>query len=131
MLNKWMGCGRLTRDVDVKNAGETTVAKYTLAIDRKYSKSDDKQTDYIPCVCFGKTAEFAEKYLHKGMKIIVVGRIQTGSYEKDGVRHYTTDIIVEEHEFAESKSAESNNNTANDDGEFMKFDESAESALPF
>lgn len=133
MLNKWIGCGRLTKDVDVKTtSGETKIARYSLAIDRKYSKSDDKQTDYIPCVCFGKTAEFAEKYLHKGMKIIVVGRIQTGSYEKDGVKHYTTDIIVEEHEFAENKSAESNSSTAvKDDGEFMKFDASAESMLPF
>ena len=131
MLNKWIGCGRLTKDVDGKTSGETKIARYSLAIDRKYSKSDDKQTDYIPCVCFGKTAEFAEKYLHKGMKIIVVGRIQTGSYEKDGVKHYTTDIIVEEHEFAESKSAEANSTAVKDDGEFMKFDASAESMLPF
>ena len=128
-MNKWIGCGRLTRDPDMKSSGDTTVAKYTLAIDRKYSKSDDKQTDFISCVCFGKTAEFAEKYLHKGMKIIVVGRIQTGSYEKDGKKVYTTDIVVEEHEFCESKGAETSVMNGSSDDEFATIGD--QTTLPF
>lgn len=130
MLNKWCGCGRLTKDVDFR-AGDNPIGKFTLAIDRKYSKSDDKQTDFISCVSFGKTAEFAQKYLTKGTKVIVVGRIQTGSYEKDGRKTYTTDIIVEEVEFAESKHTESDStNSKPDDDNFMKFD-GKPTELPF
>lgn len=130
-MNKCVLCGRLTKDVEVKQ-GDNLLARYSLAVDRKYSKSDDKQTDFINCVCFGKTAEFAEKYLHKGMKILIVGRIQTGSYTNNaGQKVYTTDIIVEEHEFVESKATESNStNSNNTDGEFMKFDGSS-AELPF
>lgn len=103
MLNKCFICGRLTRDVETRD-GDIKIAKYSLAVDRKGTKGEEKQTDFLNCVCFGKTAEFAEKYLHKGMKIIVIGRIQTGSYtNKEGQKVNTTDIIVEEHEFAESK----------------------------
>ena len=131
MLNKWIGVGRLTKNPEVKTSGETTVAKYSLAIDRKYSKGEEKQTDFISCVCFGKTAEFAEKYLHKGMKIIVVGRIQTGSYtNKEGQKIYTTDIVVEEHEFCESKTESDSTKSNNTDDSFMHFD-STESSLPF
>lgn len=132
MLNKCILCGRLTKDVEVRSSGDTLVARYSLAVDRKYSKNEEKQTDFINCVCFGKTAEFAEKYLHKGMKILIVGRIQTGSYTtKDGRKVYTTDIIVEEHEFVESKATESNStNSNNTDGEFMYFDSSS-AELPF
>ena len=87
------------------------VARYSMAVDRKYKKDGDEQTaDFINCVAFGKNGEFAEKYLHKGTKIAITGRIQTGSYEKDGVKHYTTDIVVEEHEFCESKGASSESN---------------------
>lgn len=131
MLNKWIGVGRLTKNPEVKTSGETTVAKYSLAIDRKYSKGEEKQTDFISCVCFGKTAEFAEKYLHKGMKIIVVGRIQTGSYtNKEGQKIYTTDIVVEEHEFCESKTESDSAKSNNADDSFMHFN-STESSLPF
>ena len=128
MLNKFLGCGRLTKDPEMRDAGEMRVAKYTLAIDRKGKK---EETDFLNCVCFGKTAEFAEKYLHKGMKIIIVGRVQTGSYtNKDGIKVYTTDIVVEEHEFAESKnSSENSDNGGSGDG-FMKIDNSS-SELPF
>lgn len=127
MLNKCLLCGRLTKDVEVRT-GDTMVAKYSLAVDRKYSKGDEKQTDFINCVCFGKTAEFAEKYLKKGTKIIVVGRIQTGSYtNKDGQKVYTTDIVVEEHEFCES-AQKSEQKPADD--EFMKFD-GGSAELPF
>lgn len=132
MLNKCVLCGRLTKDAEVRSSGDTLVARYSLAVDRKYSK--DNETDFLNCVCFGKTAEFAEKYLHKGMKIIVVGRIQTGSYtNKDGQKVYTTDIVVEEHEFCESKNSATDVNSTNSnnaDGEFMKFDGSS-TELPF
>lgn len=127
-MNKWIGMGRLTKDPDVR-AGETTVARYTLAVDRRFAKGDDK-TDFINCVCFGKAAEFAEKYLKKGTKILVSGRIQTGSYEKDGKKVYTTDIIVEDQEFAESKSnAESSAPQREDD--FMDMSNVDTSDMPF
>ncbi|MBR5116496.1 MAG: single-stranded DNA-binding protein [Lachnospiraceae bacterium] len=104
--------GRLTRDPDIRySQGEnaSAVARYTLAVDRRFVRRDnpDAQTaDFIGCVAFGKAAEFAEKYLHKGTKIAVTGRIQTGSYtNKEGQKVYTTDVVVEEQEFAESKNA--------------------------
>lgn len=122
-MNKWIGCGRLVKDPDVKN-GQTMVARYTLAIDRR---TKEKETDFISCVTFGKSAEFAEKYLKKGMKILVVGRIQTGSYEKDGKKIYTTDVIVEEHEFVESKGESSKEEKS--DGDFMEVGE--QTSLPF
>ena len=104
-MNTFIGMGRLTKDVDVKNTENTTVARYTLAIDR-FGK--DKGADFIPCVCFGKTADFAEKYLKKGMKVAVEGRIQTGSYtNKDGNKVYTTDVIVNAHHFCEGKGTAS------------------------
>jgi single-strand DNA-binding protein len=109
-MNKVILMGRLTRDPDVRySQGETpmAIARYTLAVDRRFKRDGDEQTaDFISCVAFGKSGEFAEKYLKKGTKICVVGRIQTGSYtNKDGVKVYTTDVVVEEHEFAESKNA--------------------------
>lgn len=100
-MNRWTGIGRITRDPDIRQSGETKIARYTLAVDRR-NKQDG--ADFIPCVCFGKTADFVEKYLQKGMKIAVEGRIQTGSYEKNGQKVYTTDIIVDSHEFVESRS---------------------------
>lgn len=104
-MNKALLIGRLTADPEVKNGGSSSaVAHYRLAVDRQYKKEGQPDADFIPCVAFGKSADFAGKYLHKGMKIAVEGRIQTGSYEKDGVKHYTTDIIVERQEFCESKS---------------------------
>ena len=100
-MNKFIGIGRLTKDPDVRYSGETCIARYILAIDRRTSK---EETDFIPCVAFGKSGEFVEKYLKKGTKIAVVGRIQTGSYKnKNGDTVYTTDVVVEEHEFCESK----------------------------
>ena len=111
-MNKVILMGRLTRDPDVRySQGENSsaVARYTLAVDRRFVRRDnpDAQTaDFIGCVAFGKAAEFAEKYLRKGTKIAVTGRIQTGSYtNKDGVKVYTTDVVVEDQEFAESKNA--------------------------
>ena len=113
-MNKVILCGRLTRDPEVRySSGEnqTAVARYTLAVDRRFKRQGDEQTaDFINCVVFGRGAEFAENYLHQGTKIIAEGRIQTGSYtNKDGQRVYTTDVVVENQEFAESKAASANN----------------------
>lgn len=109
-MNKVILMGRLTRDPEVRySAGEnaTAVARYTLAVDRRFRRNDgDASADFIGCVAFGRQAEFAEKYFRQGIKIAITGRIQTGSYtNKDGVRVYTTDVVVEEQEFAESKNA--------------------------
>ena len=109
-MNKVILMGRLTKDPEVRySAEQTAIARYTLAVDRR---TKDAAADFIPCVAFGRSAEFAEKYLHKGIKIVIVGRIQTGSYtNRDGQKVYTTDVIVEEQEFAESKSAQMPVNT--------------------
>ena len=109
-MNKVILMGRLTRDPEVRySQGEnpTAIARYTLAVDRRFNRNnDDQSADFIGCVAFGRAAEFAEKYFRKGTKIAVTGRIQTGSYtNKDGVRVYTTDVVVEEQEFAESKNS--------------------------
>lgn len=109
-MNKVLLIGRLTRDPDIRNGNDSMVARYTLAVDRPYSKGEEKQADFISCVCFGRSAEFAEKFLTKGKKIAIEGRIQTGSYEKDGQKIYTTDVIVDRHEFCESKGAEDSGN---------------------
>ena len=129
MANKVFLCGRLTKDPEVKT-GENTVARYTLAVDRRFSKGEE--TDFINCVCFGKAAEFAEKYLKKGIKIIIVGRIQTGSYtNKDGQKVYTTDIIIEDQEFAESKGSANTEEKPAKDNDFMDISDSVKSDMPF
>lgn len=106
-MNKVILIGRLVRDAEVRytqGAEPMAIARYTLAVDRR--KKDENSADFISCVAFGKSAEFAEKYLHKGIKIAVEGRIQTGSYtNKDGKKIYTTDVVVESTEFAESKNS--------------------------
>ncbi|MBQ5676187.1 MAG: single-stranded DNA-binding protein [Lachnospiraceae bacterium] len=110
-MNKVILMGRLTRDPEVRySQGETplAIARYSLAVDRRGNRnSQDGQTaDFINCVAFGRAGEFAEKYFRKGTKILITGRIQTGSYtNKDGVKVYTTDVVVEEQEFAESKAS--------------------------
>ena len=109
-MNKVILMGRLTRDPEVRysqGATATAVARYTLAVDRRFKRDGEASADFINCVSFGRSAEFAEKYFRQGLKVVVTGRIQTGSYtNKDGVRVYTTDVVVEEQEFAESKAAE-------------------------
>ena len=141
-MNKVELIGHLCADPDVRyTTGEhqTCIARYRLAVNRKYSKDGEQQADFISCVAFGKSGEFAEKYLHKGIKIAIVGRIQTGSYtNKDGQRVYTTDVVVEDHEFCESKgSSESGQQSesspygqAGDDG-FMNIPDGIEDGLPF
>ena len=108
-MNKVILMGRLTRDPEVRySQGEnaTAVARYSLAVDRRFRRDNEPTADFINCVAFGRAAEFAERYLRQGTKIAVTGRIQTGSYtNRDGVKVYTTDVVVEEQEFAESKAA--------------------------
>ena len=111
-MNKVILMGRLTRDADIRySQGEQSmaIARFSLAVDRRFKRAGDQQTaDFISCVAFGKTAEFIEKYCHQGTKLVVDGRIQTGSYtNKDGVKVYTTDVVCENLEFAESKAASS------------------------
>ena len=109
-MNKVILMGRLTRDPEVRysQGGENSlaIARYTLAVDRRFKRNGDDQTaDFIGCVAFGRNAEFAEKYFRQGLKVVVTGRIQTGSYtNKDGQKVYTTDVVVEEQEFAESRA---------------------------
>ena len=145
-MNKWIGIGRLTRDPEVRysNGDEPmAIARYTIAVDRKKTKSnEDPGADFISCVAFGKLGEFAEKYLKKGTKIAVEGRIQTGSYtNKDNQKVYTTDIVVESQEFAESKRGmseedkEARDNAAMAAGgygdEFMNIPDGLDEELPF
>ena len=146
-MNRVVLIGRLTKDPEVRySQGEnaTAVARYTLAVDRRFNRNNDEQTaDFINCVAFGRSGEFAEKYLHKGTKIAITGRIQTGSYtNKDGVRVYTTDVVVEDQEFAESKNASAANGgyapaerndsapAAAGDG-FMNIPDGIDEELPF
>ena len=103
--------GRLTKDPETRTNSGTTVSRYTLAVDRRYKTNNGQTADFINCIAFGRQAEFAEQYLHKGTKMVITGRIQTGSYtNKDGQRVYTTEVVVDSAEFAESKSANSTNN---------------------
>ena len=111
-MNKVVLMGRLTRDPEVRySQGEkaTAIARYTLAVDRTFKRDGEQTADFINCVVFGRSAEFAERYFRQGTKIAISGRIQTGSYtNKDGVKVYTTEVVVDEQEFAESKAASAN-----------------------
>ena len=145
-MNKVILMGRLTRDPEVRySQGEqaTAIARYTLAVDRRFRREGDQQTaDFIGCVAFGRQGEFAETYLRTGTKIAITGRIQTGSYtNKDGQKVYTTDVVVEEQEFAESKAASEGNggftpadrpspSVAAGDG-FMNIPDGIDEELPF
>ena len=131
MLNRVILIGRTTKEPDVRYSTDGKgVAKFTLAVDRKFSK--EKETDFISCVAFGKTAEVIEKFVRKGNKIAVVGRIQTGSYKgKDGNTVYTTDVMVEEVEFCESKGESKPKEPETDKDGFMNIDPSLDSELPF
>lgn len=149
-MNKVILMGRLTRDPDVRySQGEraTAVARYTLAVNRRSKRDGEPDADFVNCVAFGRAGEFAEKYFRQGIKIVISGRIQTGSYtNKDGIKVYTTDVIVEEQDFCESKAATDQYNgggmqTANPskppqpsqaagDG-FMNIPDGLEEELPF
>lgn len=138
-MNKVILMGRLTRDPEVRyTQGDNAmaIARYSLAVDRRFKRDGEPDADFINCVAFGKAGEFAEKYLKKGIKIAVVGRIQTGSYtNKDGQKVYTTDVVVEEQEFAESKNSGSSDNnqsaSANKDMGFMNIPDGIDEELPF
>lgn len=108
-MNNVVLMGRLTRDPEVRysqGASAMAIARYTLAVDRRFRRDGEPTADFIPCVAFGRTGEFAEKYFRQGMRVCVSGRIQTGSYDRqDGTKVYTTEVIVDNQEFAESKSA--------------------------
>ena len=140
-MNKVILIGRLTRDPEVRytqGQESSCVARYTLAVDRKFNR-EQQSADFINCVAFGKNGEFAERYLRQGVKIAVTGRIQTGSYiNKDGQKVYTTDIVVEEHEFCESKGsgqqtgqqAQAPKMPTDSDG-FMNIPDGIDEELPF
>lgn len=138
-MNKCMLMGRLTRDPEVRMSGDTAVARFSLAVDRRFKKDGEQTADFINCVAFGKTAEFIEKYGRKGTKFVVEGRIQTGSYtNKDGQKVYTTDVVVEQVEFAESKNSsgeggatETSNNSVSTDTSFMNISDGIDEELPF
>ena len=136
-MNKVIEIGRLTKDPEIRysqGANTTCVARYTLAVDRKFKQEGQPTADFINCIAFGKLGEFAEKYLRKGIKIAVTGRIQTGSYKnKDGNTVYTTDVVVEEQEFCESKS-QSNSQpqpTPSNDNSWVNIPDGVEDSLPF
>lgn len=145
-MNKVIIMGRLTRDPEVRySQGDNSmaIARYTLAVDRRFNRSgnDENTADFIGCVAFGKSGEFAEKYFRKGTKVIVTGRLQTGSYtNKEGQKVYTTDVVAEDQEFAESKNASGSdggnfqNNSRPDvsagDG-FMNIPDGIDEELPF
>lgn len=143
-MNKVILMGRLTRNPEVRyGAGEnsTAVARYTIAVERRFKRDGEQSADFIGCVAFGRNAEFAEKYLRQGTKIVLTGRIQTGSYtNRDGQKVYTTDIVVEEQEFAESKTAAGNGGQNNysrplaapsDADGFMNIPDGIDDELPF
>lgn len=138
-MNKVILMGRLCADPEVRyaqNQNQIAIARYRLAVDRRFKREGDQTADFILCIAFGKTAEFVERYLRQGTKIIITGRIQTGSYtNKDGQKVYTTDVVVEEQEFAESKSASGNSGgltpqAADPDG-FMSLPDGIDEELPF
>lgn len=149
-MNKVILMGRLTRDPEVRySQGENSlaIARYTLAVDRRFNRnnSDEQTADFINCVAFGRAGEHAEKYFRKGLKLLVTGRIQTGSYtNKDGVRVYTTEVVVEEQEFAESKNSSGSGNDGGYSGNanrasepsgagdgFMNIPDGIDEELPF
>ena len=146
-MNKVVLMGRLTRDPEVRyarNDNSLAIARYTLAVDRRFKRDGEQDADFIPCTVFGKSAEFAERYFHQGIKIVISGRIQTGSYtNQEGQKVYTTEVIVEEQEFAESKAASeryqqqgggqvSKPNPADAVGDgFMNVPDELEDELPF
>ncbi len=142
-MNRFIGMGRLTKDPNItytQGAEPMCIARYTLAIDRRGRRNDNEQSaDFISCVAFKNNAEFAEKYLRQGTKIVVEGRIQTGSYtDKNGNKVYTTDVVIDSQEFAESKNTSSNDSSAPSrpvpsaagDG-FMNIPDGIDEELPF
>ena len=143
-MNKVILVGRLTRDPEVRYSqgeNQTAIARYTLAVDRRFKRDGEPTADFINCVVFGKSAEFAEKYFRQGLRVAISGRITTGSYtNKDGIKVYTTEVTVEDQEFAESKAESEANKTSvqqatqtntTTGGEFMNIPDDIPEELPF
>ena len=143
-MNKWVGVGRIVRDPEVRYSqreNTTAIARYTLAVDRRFKRDGEPTADFINCVVFGKSAEFAEKYFRQGLRVAISGRITTGSYtNKDGIKVHTTEVTVEEQEFAESKAESEANKTSNqratqtnttNGGEFVNIPDDIPEELPF
>ena len=143
-MNKVILVGRLTRDPEVRytqGENQTAIARYTLAVDRRFKRDGEPTADFINCVVFGKSAEFAEKYFRQGLRVAISGRITTGSYtNKDGIKVYTTEVTVEDQEFAESKAESEANKTSSRQatqtntttgGEFMNIPDDIPEELPF
>lgn len=129
-MNKWIASGRLTRDPEVRYGGanNTAIARFSLAVDRKYKKDNQPTADFFNCVAFGKTGEFVDKYFKKGTKIVVEGEMQNDNYkDKDGLMHYGTSVVIGSIEFAESKRAENKQ-----EDEYMQTDtDIADDEIPF
>ena len=134
-MNKVILMGRMTRDAEVRHSqgdSATAIARFSLAVDRRFKRDGEETADYIGCVAFGKTAEFFERFGNKGTKFLIEGRIQTGSYEKNGQRVYTTDVVVENVEFAESKAASEGAKPTPQTEEWMNVPDSvSDEGLPF
>ena len=137
-MNKIILIGRLTRDPEIRystNDNNTAIARYTLAVNRPFRKNGEQQADFLPCIAFGKTAEFAEKYLAKGMRVAIEGCIQTGSYtNQEGQKIYTTDVVVERQEFLEKRAdngQQSPDNANNYDDRYMDIPNGIDEELPF
>lgn len=132
-MNKVILIGRIVRDPEVRVANEGNyIARYTLAVDRRFKRDGEQSADFINCVAFGKSAEFVDKYLRKGIKIAITGRIQTGSYKnKDGQTVYTTDVVVEEQEFCESKSTQSNEPQQQNNDGWLNIPDGIDEKLPW
>ncbi|WP_418405393.1 single-stranded DNA-binding protein [Anaerotignum faecicola] len=139
-MNKVILMGRLTRDPEVRysqSSEPVAVARYTLAVNRRFKRKDEPEADFIPCVALGKRGEFAEKYFRKGQLVGVIGRLQVRSWDKDGERRYATEVIIEEQHFAESKKDSGEGKAAKENGQapadgFYPIDESVEDDdLPF
>ncbi len=137
-MNKIILIGRLTRDPEIRystNDNNTAIARYTLAVNRPFRKNGEQQADFLPCIALGKTAEFAEKYLAKGMRVAIEGCIQTGSYtNQEGQKIYTTDVVVERQEFLEKRAdngQQSPDNANNYDDRYMDIPNGIDEELPF
>lgn len=137
-MNKIILIGRLTRDVEMRygtNNNNTAIARYTLAVNRPYKQNGGQEADFLPCIAFGRTAEFAEKYLAKGMRVAIEGRIQTGSYtNRDGQKVYTTDVVVERQEFLEKRADNSQPDSGaaeSYDDRYMDIPDGIDDELPF
>ena len=135
-MNKVILMGRMTRDAEVRYShgdNATAIARFSLAVDRKFKRDGEESADFIGCIAFGKTAEFLERFGNKGTKFLIEGRIQTGSYEKSGQKVYTTDVVVENIEFAESKGNTSGEPKATPQSSngFMNIPDGVQEELPF